>query len=147
MDTSQLPKLPLSKPMPSAPDIPLHDIKPLVEISDYSLYYLSALIVVGVVIVLALFFFVWKYWNQKNAKTTRKEHYKYLQTIDFTDSKMAAYAITKYAYTFSNDGERQQEAYQNLLSRLAPYKYKKSVDAIDDEAKGYFDIYLGMIDV
>ncbi len=147
MDMSSLPKLPLSKPMPTAPDIPLHDIKPLVEIPDYSIYYLSTLIVVAIVIIAVLIFFVWRYWSQKNRFTTRKEHLKLLQEIDFTHPKVAAYAITKYGYTFSNDGERQHEAYQNLLSRLAPYKYKKSVEEIDSETKGYFDIYMGMIDV
>ncbi len=147
MDHSQLPKLPLSQPVPTAPDIPLHDIKPLVEIPDYSIYYLSALVLVGLVVILVLVIFAWKYWSQKNRHTIRKSHYKHLQEIDFSHPKMAAYAITKYAYTFSNDGERQSEAYENLLLRLAPYKYKKSVEAIDDEAKGYYDIYLGMIDV
>lgn len=147
MDISKLPKLPLSKPLPSAPDIPLHDIKPLVEISDYSLYYLSVLIALGLIILLALAFFAWRYWSQKNRYTTRKEHFERLQNIDFSHPKNAAYAITKYGYTFSQDGERQHETYENLLSRLAPYKYKKSVDAIDDEAKGYFNIYLEMIDV
>ena len=147
MDTSNLPKLPLSKPIPSAPDIPLHDIKPLVEISGYSIYYLSALIIIGIVILLTLLFFAWRYWSQKNRVTTRKEHFKLLQEIDFTNPKVAAYAITKYGYSFSSDGERQHETYENLLSRLAPYKYKKSVENIDNETKGYFDIYLGMIDV
>jgi hypothetical protein len=147
MDISKLPKLPLSKPMPTAPDIPLHDIKPLVEISDYSIYYLSALILVGVTVLLALLFFAWRYWSQKNRHTTRKKHFELLQNIDFSNPKAAAYAITKYGYSFSSDGDRQHETYENLLSRLAPYKYKKSVENIDNETKGYYDIYLGMIDV
>jgi len=147
MDISNLPKLPLSKPMPTAPDIPLHDIKPLVEINDYSIYYLSSLIVVGIIIVLTLLFFALKYWSKKNRYTTRKEHFRLLQDIDFSNPKTAAYAITKYGYSFSSDGERQHEAYENLLSRLAPYKYKKAVENIDSETKGYFDIYLEMIDV
>ncbi|MEA1918748.1 MAG: hypothetical protein U9N52_02820 [Campylobacterota bacterium] len=144
----QLPQLPLSKPMPTAPDIPLHDIKPLVEIPDYSIYYLSGVMVIVVAVLVALAFFVWKYWKQKNRHTLRKEHSKLLHEIDFSDAKSAAYAITKYGHTFSSDDSRHREAYENLISRLAPYKYKKSVDnTIDSEAKAYYDIYVGMIDV
>jgi hypothetical protein len=147
MDHSQLPKLPLSQSMPSSPDIPLHDIKPLVDIADYSIYYFSALIVIVVAVIAAGLFFAWKYWTQKNRHTLRKEHSRLLHEIDFSNPKAAAYAISKYGYTFRDDGTRHYEAYENLLARLAPYKYKKSVDTIDEETKGYYDIYIGMIDV
>jgi hypothetical protein len=147
MDTSKLPKLPLSQPLPSSPDIPLHDIKPLVEIDDYSIYYFSGIIILIIAILVALAFFGWRYWSKRNAFSIRKKHSKLLHEIDFSNPKEAAYAITKYGYTFSNDDERHHEKYENLLSRLAPYKYKKEVEAIDSETKSYFEIYLGMIDV
>ena len=147
MDTSKLPVLPLSKPMPSSPDIPLHDIKPLVEIDDYSIYYFSGIVIGVIAILAALAFFAWKYWSKKNSYSIRKEHSKILHNIDFSHPKEAAYAITKYGYTFSGDDERHLQTYENLLARLAPYKYKKSVEPIDEETEGYFNIYLGMIDV
>ncbi len=145
MDTSKLPQLPLSKP--SSPDIPLHDIKPLVEIPDYSIYYFSLLIVVGVVLIATLLFFLWRFWSHRNRNNVRKNDFKALQGVDFGDAKAAAYAITRYGYTFRNDGARQREAFENLLARLAPYKYRKTVDPIDEETRGYYNIYVGMIDV
>ncbi len=147
MDISKLPKMPLSKPLPSSPDIPLHDIKPLVEIDDYSIYYFSGIIIVIITILVALGFFAWKFYKKRNSFSIRKEHSKLLHNIDFSNPKKAAYEITKYGYTFSQDDERHSEKYENLLSRLAPYKYKKSVEAIDKETKAHFEIYLGMIDV
>ena len=147
MDTSKLPQLPLSQALPSSPDIPLHDIKPLVEIDDYSIYYLSGVVILVLAILVALAFFAWRYWSRRNAFSIRKEHSRFLHNIDFSKPKEAAYAITKYGYTFSNDDEPHHEKYENLLSRLAPYKYKKSVEEIDSETKAYFEIYLGMIDV
>ncbi len=147
MDISKLPKLPISNSMPTKADIPLHDIKPLVEIDDYSIYYFSALMFVALVVVVAIIFFIWKFYKKRDSFSVRKKHSELLHNIDFSNPKEAAYAITKYGYTFSQDDERHHEKYENLLSRLAPYKYKKSVDAIDSETKGHFDIYLGMIDV
>jgi len=137
----------LSQSMSSAPDIVLHDIKPLVDITDYSIYYFSALVVVVVAVIIAALFFGWKYWTHKNHYSLRKEHSQLLHNIDFSNPKAAAYAISKYGYTFRDDDRRHFEAYENLLARLAPYKYKKSVDAIDEETRGYYDIYIGMIDV
>jgi len=145
MDISKLPQIPLSKP--TAPDIPLHDIKPLVEIPDYSIYYFVLVIVIGVVLIAALLFFLWRFWNQRHRSSVRKNDFEALQRVDFTDAKAAAYAITRYGYTFRNDGARQREAYENLLSRLSPYKYRKTVDPIDEETRGYYNIYVGMIDV
>ena len=142
-----LPKLPLTSSTPSAPNVPLHDIKPLVEVSDYSIYYLGMILLVIAVIIAVAGFFAWKYYKAKNDKSMRKAHYKALENIDFTHAKTAAYAITKYGYTFQNDGQRQHETYENLLARLAPFKYKKEVGEIDEETRGYYAIYLEMIDV
>jgi hypothetical protein len=147
MDTANLPQIPLTKSLPSAPDVPLHDIKPLVEVSDYSIYYFSAMLVLIAVILAVVGFFAWKYYKSRTDKSLRKAHYKALKEVNFSNSKMAAYAITKHGYAFKNDGTRQSETYENLLVRLAPYKYKKEVGVIDEETRGYYAIYLEMIDV
>ena len=46
-----------------------------------------------------------------------------------------------------DDSTRCREAYDALVDRLAPYKYRKAVDPIDEETRSYYAIYLGMIDV
>jgi len=128
-------------------EIPLHDIKPLVEIQDYSLYYFSGVVVVGSFIVLALLYLLYRYLKHKNRVNTRKEHYRLLQNIKLNDPKKAAYELTKYGLTFAHDNGRNEKTYEELIEHLSAYKYKKEVEAFDRETKRYIDLYRGMIDV
>ena len=129
------------------PEIPIHDIKPLVEIQEYSFYYLLALIVLALVVLGAIIYMIIRYVKSKKAFNIRKEHAKILHDIDFKDAKKSAYDITFYGATFKNDSQKHHDMYENMTDRLAMYKYKKSVDSMDDEVKAYVDLYRGMIDV
>ena len=128
-------------------DIPLHDIKPLLEIQEYSLYYLIGVSIVVAFVLFAILYLILKWIKMRNAFNIRKEHFKLLNAVDLSDAKRAAYDITFYGHTFSNDSQRHSEMYKNLLDRLESYKYKKNVDAIDSEVIGYIELYRGMIDV
>ena len=129
------------------PDIPLHDIKPLLEIEEYSFYYLVALIAVAVIILGGVGYLLFKYLQRRNRFNVRAEHLKVLHTIDFNDAKKAAYDITQYGATFKDDSERNRNAYESLVEHLEQYKYKKYVSEIDEETKHLFERYRGMIDV
>lgn len=128
-------------------DIPLHDIKPLVEVSDNSYYLFLAVVIFGAIVLLLIIYFTYNYFKKRKKLNIRKESFELLKNIDFSDPKRAAYNITKYGALFEKDSTRVQEAYQNLNGRLSSYKYKKEVDEIDEEAKGYYNIFIGMIDV
>jgi len=128
-------------------DIPLHDIKPLVEVPDNSWYYFMGIVGVVVVIFLVISFFLWRYFTRGKARDLRKEALEVLHSIDFSHPKEAAYTITKEGALFGDDSPRHKEVYSNLNSRLSGYKYQKNVEAIDSETLGYFNIYLGMCDV
>ena len=128
-------------------DIPLKDIKPLLEIHEYSFYYFLVLIVIGILILLGVAYIVYKWFKNKQRYNIRKEHFKLLNKINLKDSKKAAYAITLYGSTFKDDGSRQREMFHNLTQRLESFKYKKDVDKLDDETLGYIELYKGMIDV
>ncbi len=132
---------------PQSLDIPLHDIKPLVEVSDNSFVLFIGLIVVVLLFLAGVGYLLYLFLKRRKRENRRKDAYKALKNIRFSDPKRAAYDITKYGYVFADDTPRNKEVYENLLTRLAPYKYKKEVDAIDAETKSYFKIYLGMIDV
>ena len=129
------------------PEIPIHDIKPLLEIHEYSLYYFLGLLAFGLLVLGVIIYFVVKYIKGRNAFNIRKEHFKLLEKIDLSDAKRSAYDITFYGATFKDDSPRHQEMFANLTERLEGYKYKKSVAAFDDEVKAYVDLYRGMIDV
>jgi hypothetical protein len=128
-------------------EIPLRDIKPLVEIQEYSLYYFSALALLAILFVTGAIYFLVKYVKSKKAFNVRKEHLKLMNAIDFSDAKRDAYDMTLYGATFKNDSPKHLDAYENMLDKLEEYKYKRTVDEVKEEAKLYADLYRGMIDV
>jgi hypothetical protein len=128
-------------------DIPIHDIKTIVEVEEYSFYYLLGLSAVGVVLTLGVMYLLYRYFKNKNKYNMRKDHFKMISNVDLNDTKKAAYTITLYGATFKNDGDRQHGMYENLTSRLEKYKYKKEVESFDQETLNYIELYKGMIDV
>ncbi len=127
-------------------DIPLHDIMPLVDVPDTSIYWFSALIVVGLVVFASGVIWFLK-WKRSKKITQRQIHYEALQKIDLKNPKQSAYTISKEGCFFAHDNERTLGAYQNLFKRLEPYKYAPTVEKIDEETLGYYHVYLGIIDV
>ncbi len=128
-------------------DIPLHDIKPIVEVQEYSFYYFLGAISLAAVVLLSIAYFIYIWLKKRNAFNIRKEHFKILNSLDLDDTKKSAYAITFYGATFKDDTPRHQEMYENIVGRLAAYKYKKEVDAFENEVIGYIELYKEMIDV
>ena len=132
---------------PSSYDIPLHDIRPLMEVPDSSFGFLMVVVILSVVLLSGLLYLSYTHFKGQKKINIRKEHFKILKNINFKDPKEAAYDITFYGRTFSEDSERLHEAYNNLVEYLEAYKYKKSVEPIDAESRSYYKIYLEMIDV
>lgn len=128
-------------------DIPLHDIKPLLEIQEYSLYYLIALISVAAIVLLGVLYLLYRWLKHRKRFNIRKEHLKALKSLSFEDRKKGAYALTLYGATFKDDTPRHAKTYAELVERLAEYKYKKSVAPFDAETLRYIELYIGMIDV
>jgi len=128
-------------------DIPLHDIKPIVAVEEYSVYFFLALVLVGAILLFGALYLLYKYVKYKKRYNKRAEDKKALETISFEDPKAAAYAMTRYGLTFSQDSSRHREMYANLSARLETYKYKKVVDSIDEETLSYYKVYKEMCDV
>lgn len=131
----------------TANEIPIHDIKPLLEIHEYSLYYFISIVVGATLILLGVIYLIYRWYKNKNRFNIRAEHYKLLNNIDYTNPKKAAYDITLYGETFKDDSERHQRGYENMLERLQKYKYKKEVDSFDDDTYHYIELFQGLIDV
>ncbi|MEJ2468464.1 MAG: hypothetical protein P8Y51_05230 [Campylobacterales bacterium] len=128
-------------------DIPLHDIKPLIEIHDYTPYYLGAAAAVVLALLLVVAYLLVMQYRRSRGRNRRRECLEALNGVDLDHAKDAAYAITRLGRCFASDSPRLEEAYRNLSRRLEPYKFKKTVPPIDEETRAYFRIYLGMIDV
>ena len=127
--------------------IQLHDIKTIVEVQEYSLYYLFGVTVLGLFVLLAIGYLAIKWYKSKNKYNQRKEYFKVLKSLNLKDTKKTAYAITFYGSVFKDDSPRHTEMFKNLTQRLEPYKYKKEVDSLDKDTLGYIELYKGMIDV
>jgi len=127
--------------------IELHDIKPIVDVEDYSLYYFLGISFISVIIVVGAIYLFLKWFKNRKRYNKREEYLKNLKQLDLTDSKKSAYAITFYGGLFKDDGPRQSEMFKNITQRLENYKYKKEVEKFDDETLGYIELYREMIDV
>ncbi|MDA7817996.1 hypothetical protein N9A28_07385 [Sulfurimonas sp.] len=127
--------------------IPLHDIKPLVDVEDYSLYYFLATSAFVLLLTCSLIYLAYKWYKKRKTFNIRRLHVELINELDLSDTKATAYAITSYGLTFKNDSDRHQEMYENITSRLEEYKYKKAVESFDEEVLGYIEVYKGMIDV
>lgn len=128
-------------------DIPLHDIKPIVEVEEYSLYFFLGAVFVAVVFVCLIVYFIYRWMKKRNTFNIRKEHFRLLSSLDLSNAKESAYAITILGATFKDDSPRHHEMYENLTNRLEEYKYKKEVGEFEREVLGYIELYKEMIDV
>jgi len=134
------------------PELKLRDIKPLVEIPDYSLFFLVAIVIVGLFILVLILYFIVKYIKNRDKFNKKKEYLRLLKEVDLSDSKKAAYEITKYAQYFASLKDKSnpqlykhEEIAHNLIARLSPYKYKKSVLNLDDEVISYYHLFVEVV--
>ncbi len=123
----------------------LRDIKPLVDISDYSLMLLILTMLFGLFIGYKLFKVAFKY-ALSNCKVDCQKYYFYMYSnIDWTNPKEAAYLATKYGAVLAKD-KRRKELFRQLRDKLDEYKYKKDIDAVDSETLNYYNLYKQVCD-
>lgn len=123
----------------------LRDIKPLLEIPDSSYYIYWGLITFGIVLLLAILFFVAKKFWENRKINLAKGYLEALKNIDWKESKKSAYDATYYARLLATD-ERRQELFSQLEPMLEKYKYKKEVDEIDEDTRNKFNLYMQVAD-
>ena len=126
-------------------DIPLHDIKPLVEVPDNSLVYagIAASVIVLAVILIAVW--LYRYFTKAKTEDLRKSYLHKIHNVDTNNAKQAAYEISAYG-RFLAQSERAKDMLDNLDTRLGKYKYKKEVEALDEETLGYYKLFLEVLD-
>jgi len=126
-------------------NLTLRDIKPLMEIPDYSYYlFVGIVALLSIVLFLLLFFLIRHFWKNKKANM-KKLYFKQLKTINWEDSKKAAYEVTKLGRYFIDD-KRCNEIYQQLLPMLEEYKYKKEVPEVSSETLKQYNLLVHVID-
>ncbi|OQX59899.1 MAG: hypothetical protein B5M52_01930 [Helicobacteraceae bacterium 4484_230] len=107
----------------------LRDIKGIVEVTDYSFYYL--LMTIGIVVVILALSAIWAYRRKSVYKKPQKckEALRQLKKIDFRDTKQSVYDFTRLAHYAAP--ERLKAQLDAILKDLEQYKFKKEVSRID----------------
>jgi len=123
----------------------LRDIKPLIEIPDSSFYIYWGLIGFGVLLGLSILFFIAKKLWENRKKNLAKEYLAALKSIDWNNSKKAAYEATHYARLLATD-ERRKELFAQLEPMLEKYKYKKEVDQVDQDTLNQYKLFVQVAD-
>ena len=123
----------------------LRDIKPLLEINDYSYYLYIGLIILAVLVLLTILFFVLRIFWMNQQKDMKKVYFERLEAIDWVDTKKSAYELTSLAYHFT-DNKKIKEIYEQMLPMLEPYKYRKEVPLVDDEVLRQYKFLVHVID-
>ncbi|WP_428739212.1 hypothetical protein [Sulfurimonas sp.] len=128
-------------------EIPLHDIKPLMEVQEYSFYYFLAIVIAVTVIVIGVLYLLYRYFKERKRYNKRKDYLARLKDLDMHDTKQSAYDLTMYGAVFKDDTPRHLKHYELMVEKLQAYKYKKSVEAFDADTLRQIDVYKGILDV
>jgi len=126
--------------------IKIHDIKPIVEIPDFSIYLYYGLVFLVFLVICLLIYGIYKFFKPK-VKTQEMYWYEKLQKLDFNNIKQTAYDISKYGRYLATD-ERQIRLLDELTEELSSYKYKKEIPSkLTQEIKTKFTIFMDTLDV
>ncbi len=91
----------------------LKDIKPIVEVNDYSFYIFIAVVLFSILVIAFIIYFIYK-------KLPKKEKYEF----DLSDSKKTAYKLIEII--------RDKEGSKEYIDKLHNYTYKKEVPPFDE---------------
>ena len=111
----------------------LHDIKGIVEVTDYSLYYLLGVVLLGAIVLIIMARLLYKYLTTKDTLTQKKVAMDLLDKFEFGDAKESVYEFSHLAQYAVNDTQRRE--LEELLAELEVYKFKKEVRELDAELK------------
>ncbi len=124
----------------------IHDIKPIVQIPDFTIYIYYSLIVVCFLVFMIIIYYIFKLFK-KSEISKEKKYFNILKNIDFKDTKKASYQISKYGRLLANS-EREKRIIDDIHSSLEMYKYKKNIQSeISIDIKNQFEIFMDSLDV
>ena len=123
----------------------LIDIKPYLEIEDYSFYWLSAIVLFGVVLFALLLWIVISRFLEHRRSNKDKFYLEKIKTVDWSDAKQAAYGVTYFGRLITKD-QRSSEIYDQLLPSLEQYKYKKEIPKLDKQSLALYNLFVQVLD-
>jgi len=118
----------------------LRDIKGLVEVTDYSFYYLLGLIGLGTTVGVVLAVLLYKQLTKKDPLTQKKVAMELLEKFEFGDAKQTVYEFSHLAQYAVNESQRRE--LEALLAELELYKFKKEVPELDERLKARMQAFI-----
>jgi len=126
--------------------IQINDIKPIVEIPDFSIYVYYCIFFFVFLLITMFFFLLYKLFKKKPI-TQEYQYFESLKNVDFKNTKKTAYTISKFGRLLAKD-ERQIRLIEELDEALEKYKYKKEVASeIAVEIQAKFKIFMESLHV
>ncbi len=126
-------------------DIPLHDIKPLVEVPDNSLVVLITVVIISLVLLGLLAMWILSLYKETKEQKLRKSYLEKIHNIDTSNAKEAAYEMSYYGQRLAKE-KNEIDMLESLEIRLSEYKYKKDVNELDEETLSYYKLFLEVLD-
>ncbi|KIM05130.1 MAG: hypothetical protein KN64_04990 [Sulfurovum sp. AS07-7] len=123
----------------------ISDIKPLLEIEDSSFtIFIIVVFIFASIALFLLYIFIKSLWL-KRSKNRKKIAFKELENIDWSNTKEASYKISKLGKELMGEDRRIAEIYEQTLSVLERYKYKKESPQVDDETLKQYNLLVHVI--
>ncbi len=123
----------------------ISDIKPLLEIEDSSFtIFIIVVFIFASIALFLLYIFIKSLWL-KRSKNRKKIAFKELENIDWSNAKEASYKISKLGKELMGEDRRITEIYEQTLSVLEKYKYKKESPQVDDETLKQYNLLVHVI--
>ena len=126
-------------------DIPLHDIKPLVEVPDNSLAILIVVVIVSLVLLVLLTIWILSLYKETKEQKLRKSYLDKIHNIDTSNAKEAAYEMSYYGQLLAKE-KKEIDMLESLETKLSEYKYKKDVNKLDEDTLAYYKVFLEVLD-
>ena len=123
----------------------LKDIRPLIEISDYSIYLFILTLLFGIYIGYKLYKKSYQFATKRCKIDCMKYYFNRYKMVDWNNPKKAAYDATKYGMYLARD-KRRRELFIQLRDRLDRYKYKQDYSKVDQETLNYYNLYMQVCD-
>ena len=123
----------------------LHDIKPLIALTDYSLFLFIVILIIAVLLGFILFKKSYKYATEHCKICCEKYFFVQYTKVDWNNPKKAAYDATYYGALLALD-KRRKEIFNQLRVRLDRYKYKQDYGEVDRETLNYYNLYKQVCD-
>jgi hypothetical protein len=113
-----------------------NDIEPIIQIPDNSLYFFIG-IILGIILLIYFFYKILTFFKKDDEL---KKIFLELENLDWKKTKETAYKITRLGRKIA--GKQSSQMFDNLIKLLEQYKYRKTVEPINNEIKQKFFLFL-----